>query len=210
MLGMTQKTLRASGDFTTGGISVTGSPFYQGVLKRLAALAVAVGTTGGAAAAEELGAIPLDVAENLVDARELDDWDDEDRARLLQLLARDARPALRVRVAERLGRMQRAVLDEHVEALLDRLALDADLRVRDAVLHALDHLVPRLTGLERSSLIGRWATSSHFEHRLLAARVLRNRFPMFWVDDVLEHLSQDPSVSVRAAARHAAEVRGIA
>lgn len=187
---------------------MTAAPVYQSVLKRLAALAMALGTTT-TGAAQELSEIPLHVMRTLMEADELWNLTDRDRLRLVSLLARDARPSLRVGVAEHLASHPAPVLDEDTEALLEWLACDPDPRVRRALATTMKGLVPHLTGLERTSLVGRWATSARVEQRLIVAQVLQQRFPVLWEDAIVDHLTRDPSQEVRAAARGAAEARGL-
>lgn len=186
---------------------MTSAPVYQAVLKRLGAVAVALGATNPSAA-EVLSSIPLDVAKTLASADELEQVDDEDRVSLFAVLANDRRPGLRALIAERLSTCR--VLDEQTEGLLDRLSLDPDLRVRRCLTRAVARLLPRVSGLDRTELVGRWATSLHTRQRLIAAQVLIHRFPVLWEDVIVEHLTRDPVPAVRRAAWRAAEARGLA
>ena len=182
-------------------------PVYQGLLKRLAALAVAMGSAT-ASAATELSAIPLHLVKDLVDADEFNAVSPQDRVRLLSLLANDPRAALRVCIAERVALHAGAVIDDDTEDLLERLALDPDPLVRQAVSVTIQRLLPQLSGIERTSLIGRWATSAAKEQRLIVARALQQRFVVLWDDLIIEHLLTDEDQAIRGAAFQAAQARG--
>lgn len=182
-------------------------PVYQALLKRLAALGVAMGSAS-TSAATELSSIPLELVKDLVEAEEFAAVSPDDRVRLLHLLSNDPRAALRVCIAERVALEAGAVIDDETEDLLEKLALDPDPVVRQAVAVTVARLLPGLSGLERTSLIGRWATSRAKEQRLIVAKALQQRFVVLWDDLIIQHLLADTDTAVRDAALRAAEARG--
>lgn len=167
-------------------------------LKRVAATsAMLVGGAGATALSPQaLGEI-IEAAERVAE--------DENGgcARVLQLLARDPRPAVRGLVAEALGVLP-PERDAAARALLRELARDESAHVRSAAALGLARTIHRATPPERIELVCEWALSDDCRDRAAVARALAWPTPVFVTDLVVEQLARDEDSEVRALALQAA------
>jgi len=69
----------------------------------------------------------------------------------------------------------------------------------------LGNLLRHVSGLDRTWLVGGWATSPSVNVRLALAHALEMPVRIVGGPTALEHLVEDPDPSVRAAARRAVE-----
>lgn len=178
--------------------------FEQGVLRHLAAVAIAFGA--GVAPVEGLREIPVPVLGELVEAIGELDWTSENRRRLLSLLAHDGRAEVRSRVAEKAS----AVWHEspyQTEELLRRLVCDASPAVRSAAAVGVEQVLQDAPPFERIKLVAEWATSAVSQERAALAIALRGSMPLFVGDLAIELLATDPEPLVRRLALDAAAHR---
>lgn len=166
----------------------------------LAALAVAA-SCGALRARPRLLEIPEPLVYDLVEAVCDEDpkWSKEDRKRVLSLLSRDPRVAVRARVAEAAA----AVPPEwqiDTQALLSNLVSDPAGIVRAAATNGLEQLLTRASPIERVEIVCQWAGAPHPPEREAIARALCSKVPTLVTDLVLEELSRDDVAAVRIAA----------
>lgn len=179
----------------------------QAVLRRIAALLVAGGA--GLASGDASLELPEEIVEALLDSSELAAYDEDDRTRIVALLARDARPNVRQRLAIALADHDFELRPE-TEAVLERLARDSDPRVVRALGAALGSVLVRLSPLERAYLVTSWASSDSDGLRFALAFALAWPVETVGVRSALEALASDRSPDVRIAAERAIRMRAIA
>jgi hypothetical protein len=179
----------------------------QAVLKRIAALLVAGGT--GFASGDAALDLPEEMLEALLDSSELARYHETDRARIIGLLARDARPHVRQRLAISLADLDFSLSSES-EALLEALARDSDPRVVRALGAALGTMLGQLTPLERAYVVSSWAGAEHEGLRFALAFALAWPIDGVGVRSALHVLEQDSSQDVRTAAARAIRMRSAA
>jgi hypothetical protein len=128
------------------------------------------------------------------------------RVRLVELLASDGDHESRTSIMRQLARLGNPLPAGVIRALAT-LARDPDPRVRWAASTTLVHLLEVMGPMERSELIGRLATSSRLELRLLVAQALRFGSLAVGTISALEHLVDDPDAEVGRAALVSARLR---
>ncbi|MCA9607029.1 MAG: HEAT repeat domain-containing protein [Myxococcales bacterium] len=170
----------------------------QSVLRHLGAIAVA-GGIGLASPGASLLEIPTELVVEVVEETEEPGWQNEDRQRLLALVAEDQRVVVRARVAEVAGALGHETPDE-AEGLLARLAGDASPRVRRSVSRGLESLLAHTDPMFRAGLVARWSTAEDASLREAIARSLGTRTPTLVTDMALSELCRDPEPRVRRAA----------
>lgn len=180
------------------------SRFEQGLLKHLAAVAIAFGA--GMAPASGLLEIPTRVLDEIVEGIEALDWDRRDRHRLLSLLAHDRRPEVRARVALKVATLWSEAPDQ-TEQLLRQLARDRSAAVRAASASGVEHVLESAPPLQRIALVAEWCTSTTTRDRAAIAAALRAMTPVFIGDLAIELLARDPDARVRHLALRAAAQR---
>jgi hypothetical protein len=170
----------------------------QAILKRLAALALAI-VTGGAAPAAALAGVPPAAVEPLLDDDELEGMDPADRGRLLRVLAHHPSAEVRHLVMSRL--IERPpVLDGDHEAALAKLVNDPDPAVHWTAIASVGPMLAQQDGLERLRIVAEWAVSPHRAERLaIACALARVETPV--AKTTLELLAGDEDPAVRNAAR---------
>jgi hypothetical protein len=168
------------------------------LLGKLAAIAIAAGA-GFVEPSVSLMTIPASAILDLVDDEETEP---HEKRRILPLLAKDARTAVRERVAAAAGALSER-LPEHAEGLIRELAGDASPRVRAAAGRSLASLLAAAAPLDRLALVGRWTLSANSSERAAMARALQSRTPVFVSDLALEELAKDDDADVRAATARA-------
>jgi HEAT repeat protein len=168
------------------------------LLGKLGAIAIAAGA-GFVEPAVSLMTIPESVIIDLVDD---DDGELREKRRFLLLLAKDARVAVRERVAEAAGALAERQ-PEQAEGLVRHLSSDASPRVRAAAGRSLASLLAAAPPLDRLALVSRWTLSPNATDRAAMARALQSRTPVFVSDLALEELSNDTEADVRAATARA-------
>jgi hypothetical protein len=179
----------------------------QALLKRIATLLMAGGT--GLAGADGALELSEEMVEALLDSPELGRCEEADRTRLAALLATDARPQIRQRLAISLSEHPLSLCSES-EALLEGLARDRDPRVVRALGAALGSVLVQLAPLERSYLVSSWATADHEGLRFALAFALAWPIESVGVRSALQELKHDRSTDVRTAAARAIRVRATA
>jgi hypothetical protein len=128
------------------------------------------------------------------------------RIRMVELLAAEADPEARAVAARQIASLG-SPLPAGVLRALAALARDRDARVRRAAATTLVRLIEAMGAIERSELIGRLATSSRAEMRLLVALALRHGALEVGSLSALEHLVDDADPEVRCAALVSARLR---
>lgn len=182
----------------------------QSILKYLAVVALG-SSTNMADPGSSLLEVPADVLGEVVDGVDEGGWQTSDRRRVLELLAQDPRPAVRVRVARKAGALGDAAGTDAAQ-LLRVLARDDSLDVRAAAVAGLGRLLERLSPLDRIGVVAEWTMSDVVEERATIAAALRAQTPVFVTELAIEQLAADSSDTVRrfaveAAARHLEEDR---
>jgi HEAT repeat protein len=125
---------------------------------------------------------------------------------LLKSHCSDRRTAVRRRVAEVAG-MSDGLEVEVGEDLIRRLAGDPVEEVREAAAEGLGLLLRRAGQMDRTRIVGEWATSNDSFQREAIAKSLRQHLHVLGDAPAIEHLSNDPDASVREATVDAATVR---
>jgi hypothetical protein len=166
------------------------------LLGKLGAIAIAAGA-GFVEPSVSLMTIPASAIIDLVE-----DTGPNEKRRYLPLLAKDARAAVRERVAEAAGTLAEA-LPENAERLIRELAADVSPRVRAAAGRSLASLLARAAPLDRLALVSRWTLSPNASERAAMARALQSRTPVFVSDLALEELAKDADADVRVATARA-------
>jgi hypothetical protein len=128
------------------------------------------------------------------------------RVRLVELLACDVDPTARAGAARQIAALG-TPLPAGVLRALASLARDRDPRVRGATATTLVRLLEAIDPLERCGLVGRLATSTRAELRLLVAVALRHGALLVGGLTALEHLIEDPDPDVARAAWVSARLR---
>jgi HEAT repeat protein len=128
------------------------------------------------------------------------------RVQMVELLADDRDPAVRAAIARQIATLG-SPLPAGVLRALAVLSSDADVRVRRQAATSLVHLFEVLTPIARSELIGRLATSSRRELRLLVVLALRHGAVTVGTVSALEYLVDDDDLEVRAVALISARLR---
>lgn len=128
------------------------------------------------------------------------------RVRLVDILTSGGDRERRARLIRELASLGHP-LPAGVLRALASLARDLDARVRWAAATTLVHLLEALSPIARAELIGRLATSSRFELRLLIAQALRFGALGVGTLSALEHLVDDEDAEVRRAALVSARLR---
>ncbi len=177
---------------------------HDGVLKHLAGLAVRQAHDPDGVRIE-LEQIPVSVIEAVLDDDGELDWQDEDRLRLLELLALDPRDYVRLQAATRAAVL--TDVRERLEALLERLCADDALAVRQAAATTLATVLQHVEGITRTRLVGSWTLSNYRALRSAIAHALRWPFPVVGAPSAIELLAADEDPEVRAAAAEAAKIR---
>jgi hypothetical protein len=168
------------------------------VLGKLGAIAIAAGA-GFVEPSVSLMTIPASTIIELVDDEETEP---HEKRRILPLLAKDARTAVRERVADAAGALSER-LPEHAESLIRELAKDVAPRVRAAAGRSLASLLAAAAPLDRLALVSRWTLSPNSADRAAMARALQSRTPVFVSDLALEELAKDDDADVRKATARA-------
>lgn len=168
------------------------------LLGKLGAIAIAA-SAGFVEPSVSLMTIPASAIIDLVDDEETEA---HEKRRILPLLAKDVRTAVRERVAGAAGALS-GRLPEHAEALIRELAGDVSSRVRTAAGRSLASLLAAAAPLDRLALVGRWTLSPSSAERAAMARALQSRTPVFVSDLALEELAKDADADVRAATARA-------
>jgi hypothetical protein len=177
----------------------------QAILKRLAALALAI-LTGGAASSDALAEVPAATIEPLLDVEELEAMDPADRDRLLRLLAHLPSAQVRHTVMSRI--IERPpVPDGDSEATLAALVRDRDPTVRWTAIAGVGPLLERQHGLDRMRIVAEWAVAPSHAQRLAIACALA-RVDAVGRAATLELLAADEDPAVRVAARRTLALRG--
>jgi HEAT repeat protein len=153
--------------------------------------------TAGTAGAASLRDLPTEVLCDLIDEAEATETEPE-RARVLSLLTKDERAAVRAQVAAVMGNLWPNAGPD-VSDELRRLARDASDNVRVSAAVGLARAIERASAPERIDLVCTWALSEDRDERLALARALTWSTPVFVADLVLEQLAADDSTAVRAA-----------
>lgn len=165
---------------------------------------------GGAIVGTSVGAlieqVPTSTIELLLDEADIEEWEAGDRNRMAQALCRDARAAVRVRLAEHVATCP-LPLSRADSAWLYRLAMDPNQTVRTTLVSGLAQLLERAVPIERTFLISSWSDSRSPEVRCAMAAALERDIPAVGALSALETLGIDPSPQVRAAAARAAGAR---
>lgn len=125
---------------------------------------------------------------------------------LLKSLSSDQRTFVRRRVAEIAGRADGLEVADG-EDLLRRLAGDPVEAVREAAAEGLGLLLRRAGQMNRTRIVGEWATSNDAFQREAVAKSLRQNLHVLGDAPAIEHLSTDPNARVREATAGAATVR---
>jgi hypothetical protein len=176
------------------------------MLKRLAAVAVAVGAGLAPSATGELDGIPEDLLESLLEPEELSRIEPQDREALVSLLAMDRRPAVRARAAVSLTFLS-PELTFGLERLLERLAGDPSASVRRVLGGMLGPLIARMPALDRSCLVCEWAASPEERRRQAIVAALAWPFDAVGAQTALTSLLDDVSPHVRSASLRADQRR---
>lgn len=184
-----------------------GAHLSQSILKRVALLAVGVSLNAEAAVAG-LATIPEDVLQYLLSSDELDEMDAKGRTRVVRLLARDARASVRVHALEQAVLYERPISLDTLHTL-ELLAADPDPDVRSCFLEHVAEVFDRLSILDRTCLVGWWATSDSPHVRLALACALQSPFVALGVPAAIELLREDPVEEVRRHASIAGALRRI-
>jgi hypothetical protein len=162
-------------------------------------MAVTLGV--GAASLTGSEELPATVAEGLLDEGALEAGDDDERSRLLRLLARH--PSARVRERLAAWPSERAQpLTPELEAVLAELVRDPNPSVHWAAIGSLGALLKGVPGVDQLALVSEWTLASHRLQRLAVACALAgSQSPI--ADMALELLASDVDPLVGVAARHA-------
>lgn len=171
----------------------------QVVLKRLAALAIDL-RFKGEGPIEELMDIPEDILQYVLWSGELDETDMASHARIVRLLARDPRPSVRLAALYHFPLYDRP-LSEEAQEVFEELANDPDPGVRLTFLDHIAEMFDRSSILERTRLVGLWATSENPYLRIAVARALQSPFIALGVSTAIRALCHDPDDGVRREAQ---------
>ncbi len=174
----------------------------EGVLRRVAELS-RLATIDPASARAALARIPVEVLDAMLDEERMGDWEPDDRATLLEVLALDEREYVRVPVAAQLGAFDEPLPDS-VEPTLERLCEDETPSVRDTAASSLTTLLERSGGLGRAAVVVSWASSPEPACRCAIAQALSTPLHAVGVASAIEALAGDSDPDVRAAAAIAA------
>jgi len=147
--------------------------------------------------ARDLGA----VLEDLEDEQ----WAPEDRRKLLELLSKDERSAVRLAVVEALVSGQD--FTESDETMLRELAADDDPVVRRKAAMALGFALERQGAAHRLATLADWSLDGEQRVRIAVARVLDGALFVPAADSILAHLVRDPEPAVRYRALRASASR---
>lgn len=180
---------------------------WQGVLKYLALVSFAV-STGGIDPGPSLIRVPADVLLELVDDVDQLEGELADRRRILSLLARDRRVAVRAQVARTAAALWSEARDD-CQRMLHQLADDSSPRVRAAAGVGLARVLEHAGPLERVSLVAEWALAPSPERRATLAVALARPVPVFIESVAIEHLANDARVEIRRLALWAARRRAL-
>lgn len=183
-----------------------GEPF-QRVIQRLALLVCGASAAAAADMGRELELVPEPVLVSLVDDAEWSTCAEEDRLRLLRLLALDPRPGVRCEVATGLAARPLGWRQES-ETLLRDLARDADPGVRRVAAGALAAALRVMPQLDRPEVLEAWTSSTDERIRLAVARALAVSAGSLGGRTALAALERDPSKAVRDAAARGRIVLG--
>lgn len=183
----------------------TSSLVHESVLRHLALMATQVQDHSDELK-EELAQIPVSVIDASLDMQMQSNWSNEDRLRLLQLLALDPRDYIRVQVAAHLAHIEDPLPPEG-ERLLQDLCADPSIAVRQTAAASLAAVLQHSEGFTRTRVVGAWALSNLRAQRAAIAQALRWPFAVMGAASAVELLSSDDDAEVRAAAAEAAKLR---
>lgn len=179
----------------------------QVVLERLATLAFDV-RFEDEGAIEELSTIPQHVLEHIVSC-ELDQMDLACRTRIVRLLARDPRACIRQAALHHFPLSANQPLSEETQQLYESLASDPTPEVRATFLEHVAEMFDWTSVIERTRLIGLWATSENPHLRVAVARALQSPFLALGVPSAIRALWHDPDDRVRTEAQIAGVLRAV-
>jgi hypothetical protein len=177
----------------------------QGVLKRLAVMALAL-ATGAAEAPSDLANLPAAAVEPLLEDDELDQMSSVDRGRLFRLLAGHPSPQVRESIAMRVLESQSLTPD--LEMTLGALVRDPHPAVRWTAIGWFASFLQRLDGMDQLALVSDWVLAdSPFQRLAVACALPKCITPV--AAEALELLTGDEDPGVRAAARHAKNLHAL-